>query len=432
MTFHLVHLGCKVNAAEMETLSRDLLRCGWAAGPLEGADVAVVNTCTVTQRADSKSLYAIRRTAARAKRVFVTGCFSELEREAALSIPGVAAIIPQSEKANAAALIRASFGAVEKVHDYPGDEALHEPSPHPWDREATEGSSHARVILKIQDGCNAFCAYCRIPHARGLPKSVPSRDLLSRVRELSGSGVTECVLTGINLGLWRENGSGLEDLLGWILEASGPMYIRLSSLEPRSFEKSVSRHFDHPRLVPHLHFPLQGGSDSLLARMNRRYTTAAYRDFLAAMRERKPDLSVSTDVIVGFPGETEAEFEESLAFYAACGFSKVHVFPFSPRPKTAAQAMPGRLDAKLLTARGDRLKAAAARWEEAYLRSTVGQVQRFVLETEPIGGFAEGTTDRYLKGRIPVASAGGLKRGDSAWVRVPAEGDLFEPVTKGA
>lgn len=441
--YHLVHLGCRVNAAEMETLSRDLDAGGWVASTLHEADVAVVNTCTVTRRADSKSLYAIRRAASRARHVFVTGCFSELERSAALAIPGVTAVIPQSDKGNAAGLIRAALGAhvpIATVGDSMDERSVDDSASDatPQSDDFAEGArdedfrSHARAILKVQDGCNAFCAYCRIPHARGLPRSIPSGEIIARVHELSASGAPECVLTGINLGLWREDGKRLCDLLGWILEAAGPMYVRLSSLEPRSFEMGVAKHYGHPRLVPHLHFPLQGGCDGLLTRMNRRYDTATYRGYLRGLKEIKPDLSISTDVICGFPGETEAEFEDSLEFYASCGFSKVHVFPFSARPLTAAERMPGQVAGATIHARCERLKASAAVWEATYRKSISPIAQRFVLETEPKGGFAEGTTDRYQKGRIPVPPASRLRRGASVMVRVPAEGDLFENLTKDA
>lgn len=441
--FTLVNLGCKVNAVEIEQISEQLVREGFSPGSEAEAEVALVNTCTVTARADQKSLYTMRRLSRlpKLKYLFVTGCYSELERDLDKKISAITKVIPQNKKSEAAEIIRQTVEASNEAESEEnlGPDALFrhhilykdsKNSPAGLANEQTVFFDHARAFVKVQDGCNNFCTFCRIPFARGAPVSRSLEDILAQIRELGAKGFSEVVLTGINMGVYRHQGIGFAELFKKILENAGAVMIRVSSVEPQSLEDAFVEALSHPNATPHIHLPLQGGTDSLLERMNRLYSTEEFLSLVRRIQTAKPDFAISTDVISGFPGETEAEHAESLRFAEACGFMKIHVFPYSRRPLSKAYDFPDQVDEKTRKRRVGEWKALSDRLHASYASHMEGKTQRLVLETllEDDGHQTfEGTSDYYLKGKVRIPKNMNFKRGQQVAVRLAdAESLRFE------
>lgn len=435
--FTLVNLGCKVNAVEIEQISEQLVREGFSPGEESDAEVALVNTCTVTARADQKSLYTMRRLSRlpKLKYLFVTGCYSELERDLDKKISAITKVIPQNKKNEAARIIR------ETVEDSLESESSQNLGPDALFRhhilykdsknseaglanEQTVFFDHARAFVKVQDGCNNFCTFCRIPFARGAPVSRALEDILAQIRELNEKGFSEAVLTGINMGVYRHQGIGFAELFRKILENAGQMMIRVSSVEPQSLEAAFVDALSHPNATPHIHLPLQGGTDSLLERMNRLYSTKEFLALVEKIKAAKPDFAISTDLISGFPGETEEEHLESLRFAEVCGFMKIHVFPYSRRPLSKAYDFPDQVEEKTRKRRVAEWKALSDRLHASYAASMEGKTQNFILETALDEGGEEqtfeGTSDYYLKGRLTLPRRLNFQRGQKVAARLTA------------
>ena len=380
----LTTLGCKVNHGETESMAKLLAQAGAEIVPFaETADLYIVNTCTVTQVADQKS----RQLLSRAKRmnptakIIAVGCLANLEGQTLLDKGLCDLCIDSSERQNIAKLLL-------NVQETAGE----------WELPAFEGS-RTRADLKVQDGCDRFCSYCIIPHARGGPRSRPLPNCRAALTALAGQGFCEVTLTGIQLAAWGEDLPGrpdLSDLLRVAGEVPGLRRLRLGSLEPQFITESFARACaDSPTLCPQFHLSLQSGSDTVLARMRRRYSSAEYANVVRLLRKTLPDCAITTDIIAGFPGETEAEHRETLAFTESMGFARIHVFPFSARRGTEAATLPGQLPkaekerrARELIALGEQLSAryAAAQW---------GRRVCVLVENQN-----EGYTEQYLRAKV--------------------------------
>lgn len=403
MKFHCFTLGCKVNQYETQAMEQQLAGLGHEPSAEADSDVFIVNTCTVTAVADRKNrtlLHRLRREHPDAL-LGVCGCYSQISpEEAAKTGADVVSGSGGREEflQRLLALWREKEAGGECRQDIAVDNALQrrtfECLPAGGMRERT------RAMLKVQDGCNNFCTYCIIPYARGPVRSEPLDRAVAQTRALAEAGYREVVVTGIEIASWGwdlKDGSSFADLAEAVCAAAGTMRVRLGSLEPRVVDEDFCRRlsaFDN--LCPQFHLSLQSGSDAVLQRMRRKYDTARYLQSVRLLRQWFPGCAVTTDLIVGFPGETEAELEDSLAFARECGFAAMHVFPYSRRPGTPADAMPNQVPKAVKTERAARASSVAEELRRQYDTALIGSVQEVLFE-QTEDGFFTGHAKNYVK-----------------------------------
>jgi threonylcarbamoyladenosine tRNA methylthiotransferase MtaB len=321
-------LGCKLNQAETESLARKFLEAGYqVVSPDHAADIYLLNTCTVTHIADRKSRNLLRLAHRRNPRALIVaaGCYAERARDDLGSIEGVSLVVGNRDKERLVEIVEAMTNAAKQCRVKDGQQRL---------------LLRTRALVKIQEGCSRPCSFCIVPRVRGRETSRSEEEIIAEVRARVAEGYKEVVLTGTRIGSYSHNG-GLAGLTGRILKETGIQRLRLSSLEPVDLTSEFVRLWDDSRLCPHIHLPLQSGSDSVLSRMGRTYSTSEYERAVSLIREAIPNLALTGDIMVGFPGESEDEFEESYCFCERIGFAKLHVFPYSPRPGTRASRMTG-------------------------------------------------------------------------------------------
>jgi threonylcarbamoyladenosine tRNA methylthiotransferase MtaB len=414
MRVHLTNLGCKLNQAEVEQLGRDFLAAGHElVDSLAAADLHVVNTCTVTQaaaRASRKAAGRARRLAAgRPIRTVLTGCYASERPEEAARLPGVDLVVPNAGpdggKERLLETVERTFGLERPARPADGAAAARDRAA--AGRGARLPAGNTRALLKVEDGCSMHCTYCIIPATRGAQRSRPLPQLLAEAGALVEAGHRELVVTGVQISAWRDGRERLEGLARALLAALPPwgVRLRLTSIAPWQLDARLLALWADRRLCRHLHLSLQSGSSAVLRRMRRPYTAETYARLLERVRAAIPGVAVTTDVIVGFPGESEAEFAESLARVEALGFAKVHVFPFSARLGTAAAGLPGQLAPAALRARAERMLAAAAGVERRFRQAQLGR-RETVLWERPREGCGNGLTDTYV--RVWCAAAAGL------------------------
>lgn len=412
MKVYLESLGCKLNQSELERMARQLQDAGHLVvdSPAE-ADVCVLNSCAVTHIAARKTRQALRgiRRANPRARLVVVGCYAQLWPAELSAIEGVEVIGHAAAKEDIAAALGLPAEPIRPAG--------------PPARRRT------RAFVKVQDGCNNRCTYCVVRLARGPERSRPLEDILQEVRALAGEGVQEIVLTGVHVGAYgRDLGLDLVDLVHGILNEANIARLRLSSIEPWHLEERFFDLWRDPRLCRHLHLPLQSGCDATLRRMGRRYTTAEFARLVEMARERIPDVAITTDVMVGFPGETDEEFAQSLAFVERMGFARIHVFRYSPRQGTPAASFPGQVPAEVSAARSDAVIAAAEASSQAFRRRFLGRVMSVLWENrDPENGLWSGLTDNYI--RVWMASGEDLHNRlmDVELVELCGEGMLGRP-----
>jgi threonylcarbamoyladenosine tRNA methylthiotransferase MtaB len=382
-------VGCRVNEAEIESMAARARAHGReTACALKDADWIVINTCTVTREAERDSRQKIRRAHAYnpAAKIAVTGCWATMEPARAAALPGVARVFSNEEKDR---LVPELLG----VRD--GSAGLSNPPV--FLRRRT------RAYIKVQDGCDNACAYCVTRLARGPLRSRPADEAAQDALAAERSGAKEVVLAGVHLGAWGKDlgqRAGLERLIETVLARTTIPRVRLSSLEPWDLRPEFFRLWRERRLCPQLHLPLQSGSASALHRMRRRTMPEEFAGVVGAARAEIPDLAVTTDMMVGFPGETESEFRESLEFLKRMGFARVHIFRFSPRPGTEAAAMPDAVPAQEIRRRALLLRQAADRTAEAFARSYIGREMDVLWEADTRGGMRRGLTGNFLRVRV--------------------------------
>ena len=385
MRVYLTSLGCKLNQSEIETLARRFARAGHQpVSRPELADLCVVNSCTVTHVAARKSRQLIRRlhrTNPRAP-IVVTGCYAEMSPATVKGIEGVELVVGNDRKGQ---LVGELLGAKGRE---PGN----------GDRGLATGD-RTRAFVKIQDGCNNRCTYCIVTLARGQEWSRPMEEVLSEVHDRVAAGYKEVVLTGVNIGAYgRDRGTDLGQLVRIILDETDLPRLRLSSLEPWEVNAELLALWEDGRLGRHLHLPLQSGCDETLRRMGRRYTAAQYATLIERARIAIPGLAVTTDLIVGFPGETEAEFAQSRAFTEQMVFARLHVFPYSPRPGTPAARFPDQVPPLVKKRWAQCLRAIGEEASRSFRRRFVGQILSVLWEGMRDGTeVASGLTDNYLR-----------------------------------
>ncbi len=390
-SFHIITAGCKVNQYESEMMREELIAAGWAERPDE-PDVVVVNTCTVTHRADAKARRAIRRAAREHPgcRIAVTGCAVERDRGFCDGLPGVWRVLGNDAKPFIAQALAGENGHLSA-------------EARPFGRGISGFSGHTRAFVKVQDGCSAGCTYCIVPAVRGRERSRPSGEVVAEVARLAGR-FHEIVLTGIHLGRYEDPdaGIGLAGLASRLLGDTPIERLRLSSIEPGEVtDELISLCARSDRLCPHFHVPLQSGSDRVLGRMNRPYTAAEYLALLDRLRGELDRPAVSTDVMVGFPGETAADFGRTLAVCEQAQFARIHVFPYSDRPGTAASKLPDKVHDADVSDRKAQLEERADQLALEYKRRFVGRTVPVLVESRcDRTGALSGYCPRYLRVRF--------------------------------
>lgn len=402
-------LGCRVNQYETQQIREQFGAAGYELrNDDDPADVYVVNTCSVTNMSDRKSRQLIRRFKKNNPDavIVVTGCYAQLNPDEAAELPGVAVVAGTNEKNHIVDYVNQFFeseglnsGAIRHVLDYDEIKNYEEGG------MITGMENRSRAFIKIQEGCERFCSYCVIPFARGRARSRNEQDVIREAEALIRSGFREVVLTGINAALYGidlpEFGgrSGIDKLIERVAAIEGDFRIRTGSLEPNVVdEETVRAVIAQEKLCHHMHFSIQSGCDSVLRRMNRRYDVETYKKLASILRSEDPLYGISTDIIVGFPGESEEEFEETVNTVREIGFSRVHAFRYSQRSGTAAAKMQGQIPGPVKNSRVERLMEVAAECEKKFMEDNIGHVRRVLFEREgDIPGTAEGYTDNYIR-----------------------------------
>lgn len=421
----MVTLGCKVNQYESERIAARFVERGFdLASHGECADVVVVNTCSVTETAERKSRQMMRRLARDnpGAVVVATGCFTELARRANRAVPEAGLVVPNAGKLDAVDALLAAYPALR-----PPD-AVRNPAP----RESF--ARRTRATVKVQDGCDMFCAFCSIPYSRSRMVSRPVAEVLDEVRRLADSGVREVVVTGVLVGAYGETtGSGgpdLPELLRRLAHVPGIQRLRLSSIEPVQVSEKLLRVFEEePVLCNHLHMPLQSGDSGVLAAMNRPYSRDDYLRLCERALARLPDLAITSDILVGFPGETRAAFENTLDVARSVGFARAHVFRYSPRPGTPAAAREDAVPEDEKADRSQELIGLCQATQRRFVARYLGREMPVLVEgkTEP-DGVRSGYTENYIRVRFP---SGDTSPGEVRSIRLQAhsaDGALGVPV----
>jgi len=382
MQVHLKALGCRLNEAELETWAREFRDRGISLTNEPGdADLVVVNSCAVTQEATRKSRKLLRRLQRDNPnvKIVLSGCYSSLNKTEAEGLPGIDLVVDNRQKHRLPEMV------LERLDLPAPGVAAPEAGAQPNDN-LLFARGRQRAFIKVQDGCRYRCTYCVVTLARGEERSRPIREVVDEINRLAGEGIREVVLAGVHLGGYGSDcGSDLRALVSGVLTDTDVPRIRLGSLEPWDIQPRFWSLFDNPRLMPHLHLPVQSGADSVLRRMARRCRSGDFARLVAQARERVAHFNVTTDIIVGFPGETEAEFGQTLELVRRTGFGHVHVFAYSPRAGTKAALMPDPVPEEIKRARSRTLREIAADGAVAAMERLVGHAQAVLIESVETG-----------------------------------------------
>jgi threonylcarbamoyladenosine tRNA methylthiotransferase MtaB len=381
-TVALDTVGCKLNQAESQLFARQFAEKGYRlVSADDGADVYILNTCTVTHVADGKC----RKLLSQARRrnpetlVVAVGCYVERVRQDLAQIKGVDLVFDNSQK----------MGLVTRLEE---GGYLNPPS----SLASTKADFRTRAFVRVQDGCNNFCAYCIVPLVRGRERSLPADGVIAEIKQRVDEGDKEVVLTGTEIGAYNCEDAGLPEMLKRILAETDIARLRLSSLQPPEITHELLELWRDERLCRHFHLSLQSGSDSVLKRMGRRYSAADYRQAVDSIREAVPEAAITTDIIVGFPGESDDEFQESYDLAKQMQFARIHVFPYSPRPGTKAADMPHHVVDKVKQERSRKMLALGRQAVRNFRKRFVGQTVMVLWEKES-GGLWSGLTDNYIR-----------------------------------
>lgn len=416
-------LGCKVNQADTASMENLFLRSGHQLVSFDGeADVYIINTCVVTNTGQRKSRQTIHRAIRKNPNalIVVTGCYPQTAAEEVKAIAGVDMIIGNQDRAQIVQLVEERLAhrqtdTLDAVHKLTASTAFEEMA-------AGDITDKTRAFLKIQEGCNQFCTYCIIPYARGPLRSRSLESIRTETQRLISAGFKEIVLIGIHLGCYGKenpNGPTLYDAVKTVLDVPGVQRLRLGSLESVEVEpRLLTLMQEDARFCRHLHLPLQSGCDKTLQAMHRPYTTAKFKTLLADIKTKVPDIAITTDVIVGFPGETEADFETTCKFAESCGFSKMHIFPFSARKGTPAEKFAGAVTEAVKKERADILGKIDETMHKTFLQAMVGQNAEVLFEQPAGEDYFEGLTGNYQ--RVFVKCGGRNLGGEILPVKITA------------
>lgn len=400
--FYIHTLGCKVNSYESEAIREMMINDGYLYDD-KNPDVIFINTCSVTAVSDQKSRQKIRSFVKKYHHsiIVVLGCYSQMAYNFIKTIEGVNIIIGTKKRVDVVSLINQYKETNEQIVlvDKTSLDEDYEPL------SISSYSDNTRAFLKIQDGCNNFCSYCIIPYTRGGVRSRPKEEVLKEVDRLVNNGYKEIVLTGIHTGGYGKDLKDycFSDLLKDILKNQDLKRLRISSIEESEIDdQMIDLLVEDPRIASHLHIPLQSGSDTVLKRMNRKYTTEQFYQKLLKIRQKRPDIAITTDIIVGFPNESEEEFLETFEFAKKCQFSQIHVFPFSPRSGTPAYNMKGQIDPRIKKERVSKLISLSSYLQEQYESKFIDkEVEVLFEEYDEVRKIAKGHTSNYILVSIP-------------------------------
>ncbi len=381
-------LGCKLNQAETELLARQVAEAGYRLVSLvDEADVYILNTCTVTHIADAKSRHLLRLAHRRNPDalVVVTGCYAQRVPQELAQIEGVSFVMGNDEKPHLLRLLQES-GCLSSPTSMEGGSATN-----------YKPAFRTRAFIKVQDGCNSFCSYCIVPLVRGREKSLAVDQVVAEVSHRVADGYKEVVLTGTEISSYNYNGISLKGLLEHILAEADVTRLRLSSLQPQEISPQLIGLWRDKRLCPHFHLSLQSGSDGVLSRMKRRYCVSEYQGAVSLIRAQVPEAAITTDIIVGFPGETEEEFEESYNFCRRLGFARIHVFSYSPRRGTQASQLPHQISARVKKERSQQMLTLHKESAQNFRQQFLGKIMPVLWEQQSTDGVWSGLTDNYIR-----------------------------------
>ena len=414
-------LGCRLNCADTALLTCRLERSGYRVVPEQEQDfdLAVINTCAVTAEAVRKSRQTLRRIkkAHPDTRFLVTGCAVEVNAEAFKS-DGADYILTNPDKKDLESILSGLAAANRSSGEFSENFSEKAWSVFPF---------RSRAFVKIQEGCNNFCTYCIVPYVRGRERSRNFSEVLADCRQLVDAGFPEIVLTGVNTCAYCDGNKVLADLIHAVAEIPGDFRIRLSSTEPHFNNRNlIDIMAETPKICRFLHLSLQYGNNRILKAMNRHYTVEEYADFVSAARDRIPGLHIGTDIIAGFPGETDDDFTECLDFVEKMQFANAHIFTYSPRPGTPAATMPNRPDGKTADERAARLRKVSARSKQNFIQSQLGKELQVIFETSS-KGMLHGWSDNYIAVSVPEnqAKTGCITRLTATNENVSADADLL-------
>ncbi|WP_304225172.1 tRNA (N(6)-L-threonylcarbamoyladenosine(37)-C(2))-methylthiotransferase MtaB [Gracilinema caldarium] len=435
-------LGCKLNQLETESIAEAFKKEGFALVDWGcQADIYIINTCTVTSKAEQKARRMIRKTLRDnpAACLIATGCYAQLEGPALkeLSPDGRIFVVAGDLKSVLLDLpgylmdqACTSVDVIPLLHRWMQDKLqtgmpqAGMPQADPFRFDVQDYTYHSRAFLKIQDGCNNNCAFCRVRLARGRSVSLAAPLVLERLKQLEVHGFAEAVLTGVNLNQYRDGAMDFTGLLEYLLAGTSRIALRISSTEPEGVDERFAQIFADPRIRPHIHLSVQSGSNEVLRRMRRRYTAEKVREAAELLRKVKDDPFIACDIITGFPGETESDFEATYGLCKDIDFAWIHAFPYSPRPGTEAYAMEGRVSETVSGKRLERLLTLAEQGKQAYVVRWIGRRVQAVVEQHRDGAGLVAVTENYLKAQLLLGPDSVPPKGKSALTCVlvaPAE-----------
>ena len=424
--------GCKLNQCETEALASYYKDQGFLIESFDSnadndADLYIINTCTVTSKSEQKARRIIRNISRKNPQsaVIVTGCYAQLEEKTISSLAPNVLVIPQSDKAKLFELAVAFKQNRGLIRELPG--TLTEPHNSQFRFKVDNYQFHSRAFCKIQDGCNYRCSYCRVPLARGKSQSLDPETVINRITELEKAGYREIVLTGVNICSYEYGDMTLVKLLQSILAALSTARIRLSSLEPEMVTEELADVFRHKAFCPHFHLPVQSGSDKILQLMRRRYMAADVTRAVDLLRRVKPGAFISGDIIVGFPGETAADFQLTKELIVGGMFAGLHIFPFSARPGTAAFSYKNKVPERIKKERSLALQETVAALFREYVSAFKGKNLEIILEKKiNISNSInwQGLSANYLKVEVPDNKSGHFTRGALMKVKITEPGEI--------
>ena len=394
-------LGCRLNQFETDAVLTDFYKSGYEIVDFnDAADVYVVNTCTVTNQGDHKSKTAINQAVHNkgGSLVVVTGCMAESQKQYLEERGDIAFVVDNKKKGSILPLVEAHFNGEILAPGLIKEDV--------FGFTVAEKSFHTRSMIKIQDGCDNFCTFCIVPMVRGRAVSRPVKDILENIRQVVSLGYKEVVLTGVNISRYEHEGLHFSGLLEKILGIGGNFRVRISSIEPEGFGDALYELFSHEKLCPHLHLCLQSGSDPVLMKMRRTYTLPSYLRIVEDLKKRHPLFNFTTDIMVGFPGETAADFESTCNIIREVGFSHVHTFKYSIRQGTRAERIPHQINEKVKQQRSLMVREIAAENKHNYRQQFLGKQQTVLVEKVHTNGLAKGYGEHYVPVEFRPAQQG--------------------------
>lgn len=384
-------LGCRLNLYETDAIASEFARRNYEVVEFgRPADVVVINTCTVTNQSDQKSRQMINQAANINDRALtvVTGCMATHFKEKLQQNEKIDYVVDNEHKTAILSVVEAHLkGETVNPDSFTKNVFNFDPA---------DKTFHTRSFIKIQDGCNNFCTFCIVPKVRGRAVSRPAEDIFENIRKVIDFGYKEIVLTGVNLGRYQYEKYNFEKLVEAILAIPGDFRVRISSIEPDGYSNSFFRLFKDPKLTPHMHICLQSGSEDILLRMRRMYTAGEFEEVARKLRSDYPDFNLTTDIIVGFPGETKEDFYKTMEVAKRIGFGHIHTFKYSVREGTRAARLPDQIPEKIKTVRSEAVRKLADEMKLEYRRSFIGKKQTVLVETFDRRGFAKGYGEHYV------------------------------------